>query len=892
MLFSLTGWVQGAFLPSRASKRRGGFGERLELLEPRQLLTVTLNPITANDLPAGKVEYVPLTASDDTQSPISFSVQSSDPSVTSEVVTGGRSLKLNISGVDATSQPFTGDLTFRLFEDLAPTTTSRIINLVNSGFYNGLIFHRVIGSFVAQGGDPTGTGTGGSGVTLDDEFNKGLTFTSTGLLAMANAGDDTGDSQFFITDTELPLSALPQHLNFQHSIFGILTSGFDTFKKLINTPTDASNRPTNNETINSAQVFTDTQNGVARISAPEGFVGSAGITVTATDTLGGNAVRSFNANVVADTVNDRAFLGTVTNQTTTTGTPVTFNVQGTDLENDALTFVVKDPTVFSESVTDAPPQNVTASIVVTQGTATTPTSAAITLTPAVGFNGTINLLLGVRDQTNRSVLSNGTAGPVDAKSNFDTQKFTLTVNPPSNAPASPAALALDSASDDGSSHSDGVTSVSTPVVTATATPGSTVQFLVNGTSTVPATETSSGQYSATLTRQMLQVGANSITATATSGGSTSVPSAPLSITYTPSFANLYTVPGAFGSAQQVTFTWSSRQAAFNNELGVYAVDDLQGRVNGLLPGDAGYAAAALNSSTRQILFDSGSGAGATKTISATGGQLLGYYLISNNTTAHFLSLNPTNALTGLNAFFSYKAANPDGFAHMGATTDSVTGKAQLNWEDLLFGGDRDLNDAVINVAPTASAASFAANVLRIPGSASSSVQTTFSLETALRAAGSADGAPHAAIQGELGLFIVDDNSGTIGGVAPGASNYAQTALSSAKRQVIFNSGDPLNTSRPLQITGGSLVAYYYIPGGTAASVLASNSANSATGSPVALFSLDAANPDASNHFRWFGPEGRPSDSADDTSLHLHISDKLSGNDADFDAFKVGIKFAS
>src|SRR6185369_17505590 len=114
------------------------------------------------------------------------------------------------------------------------------------GFYNGLTFHRVIQDFVAQGGDPTGTGSGGSGTTLPDEFASDLTFTSNGLLAMANAGDDTGDSQFFITDVDETLAQLPQHLNFQHTIFGILTSGFDTFRKLIGTPANQqTGAPTN-----------------------------------------------------------------------------------------------------------------------------------------------------------------------------------------------------------------------------------------------------------------------------------------------------------------------------------------------------------------------------------------------------------------------------------------------------------------------------------------------------------------------------------------------------------------------------------------------------------------------------------------------------------------------
>ena len=146
-----------------------------------------------------------------------------------------------MTGKDASNNTFSGDLTFRLFDTLAPVTVARIVTLVNQGFYNNLTFHRIIDGFVAQGGDPSGNGTGGSGTTLDDEFNSLLTFNSPGLLAMANSGDDTGDSQFFITDTDLTLAQEPQHLNFQHTIFGILVSGFDTFTKLMSTPVNSPN---------------------------------------------------------------------------------------------------------------------------------------------------------------------------------------------------------------------------------------------------------------------------------------------------------------------------------------------------------------------------------------------------------------------------------------------------------------------------------------------------------------------------------------------------------------------------------------------------------------------------------------------------------------------------
>lgn len=97
-----------------------------------------------------------------------------------------------------------GDFTAELFEDKAPKTAGNFLELVEKGFYDGVIFHRVIDDFMIQGGDPTGTGMGGPGYTIDDEFGPGLAHSSEGILSMANAGPNTGGSQFFITLVPTP----------------------------------------------------------------------------------------------------------------------------------------------------------------------------------------------------------------------------------------------------------------------------------------------------------------------------------------------------------------------------------------------------------------------------------------------------------------------------------------------------------------------------------------------------------------------------------------------------------------------------------------------------------------------------------------------------------------
>jgi len=110
-----------------------------------------------------------------------------------------------------------GDITIELFEDKAPITTSNFIKLAESGFYDGVIFHRVIPDFMIQGGDPTGTGMGGPGYKIEDEFHPDLKHNKSGILSMANSGPNTGGSQFFITVAETPW------LDGKHAVFGQVT---------------------------------------------------------------------------------------------------------------------------------------------------------------------------------------------------------------------------------------------------------------------------------------------------------------------------------------------------------------------------------------------------------------------------------------------------------------------------------------------------------------------------------------------------------------------------------------------------------------------------------------------------------------------------------------------
>lgn len=135
-----------------------------------------------------------------------------------------------------------------MFEDKAPLTTKNFIELVEKGFYDGIIFHRVIDGFMIQGGDPTGTGMGGPGYKIKDEFGEGLKHDDEGILSMANAGPNTGGSQFFITLAPTPW------LNGHHAIFGKVVEGMDVVRLIGVVPTDFRDRPREAVTMEKVEV--------------------------------------------------------------------------------------------------------------------------------------------------------------------------------------------------------------------------------------------------------------------------------------------------------------------------------------------------------------------------------------------------------------------------------------------------------------------------------------------------------------------------------------------------------------------------------------------------------------------------------------------------------------
>jgi cyclophilin family peptidyl-prolyl cis-trans isomerase len=817
----------------------------IEELEAREV-PATLAPISDFTTPNTKALYVPLTVTGAVGT-VTYTATSTNPQVQAQVVAGGTTIKMTVSGTDSGGNAFTGDLTFRLFDTLSPATTARIVTLVNQGFYNGLTFHRIIDGFMAQGGDPSGNGTGGTGTEFDDEYNTLLTFNSPGLLAMAKSGDDTNDSQFFITDIDLSLAQQPQHLNFNHTIFGQLVAGFDTFSKLIQTPVDGNDKPLSTVTITSAAVVANDPNGVLRITAPANFTGTASVTVSPSDGGPSSTGDSFDVTFVADVTNEPPFLGAVPDQTTAVGTAVTFPVSSTDLEGDAV--------VYSVKATNAGGQTVDVKAQIDQ------VNKKITVTPPDGFAGTLNLTVGVEAAA-------GANGVPD-----DTQVVTLTVT---------GSFDLDAASDTGVLNNDNVTGSAAPTFTILAPAGQTVNVTVNGSSAGTATPTGvAGQYRITLPANLLRVGANTIAGTA---GATAL--TPLTVTYAPSLKNLYVVPGAPGAPQQVTFTFTSARSAVQSEFGFFKVDNATGAIGALQPNSPGYFAAAM--ARKQVVFAKGTAVGTTKNVSLNGGDVVVLYIVSGSTSADLLSKNPSNARTGSAvAFFSLTGANPDNVAHVASADDPLASQAVYGFEDITGGGDRDYNDVVVSVRAAGTTPS---STLQVPVATGRSVSMTGELKTAKKSPTDPGSTKSG---GEIGYFLVDNAAGAIGNLTPGSAGYVAAALAADRVRVLFANGAAVNSVTTQTVAGGQFLVFYYVPNGTAAQVLSGNPTNSPTGSKVAFFSVPTANPDGKVHARSFQPERvtRAAPGANDPTW-VHMMGKMNGGDADFDDVVFTVRFGS
>lgn len=396
---------------------------RLEDLEGRAL-PATLLPIGDVTVPQYLGHQVPLdggAGNDQT-----YTVTSDNPLITASVAQGPfMTVNVTHASSGAGDPAFAGTLTFQLFSDLTPTTVNRITTLVNQGFYTGKNFHRIASGFpgpndyIVQGGSVNGNGTGEvsqPGFPFADEFVQQLAFTGTGQLAMANAGDDTNSSQYFIT------TGSPRFLDFQHTIFGQLVSGQQTLQQMTQVAKGADGTtPVSPILISSVTLSNTNPDGVVHINANKAAAGqTAHVTVTATDPNDSSTVsRTFTVTTAPNPINERPFLNPVQNQVVGKNQTSVFQLTATDpngpIPGEVLTYKVAGGKTTGSNPTFTPVQNV-------KEQPTVDANGVVTIRPNDGFTGVINLLVGVRNQVIHLPNTN-----IDAVDNYDTQAITLTV---------------------------------------------------------------------------------------------------------------------------------------------------------------------------------------------------------------------------------------------------------------------------------------------------------------------------------------------------------------------------------------------------------------------------------------------------------------------------------
>lgn len=317
--------------------------------------------------------------------------------------------------------------------------------------------------------------------------------------------------------------------------------------------------------------------------------------------------------------------------------------------------------------------------------------------------------------------------------------------------------------------------------------------------------------------------------------------------------DILTVTGTAGSQVTMHFEFHSRQSVLWNEIGVYSVDDDRGRVGDLLPGDAGYEAAAL--ATAQTVFSAGQFEGAEKDLTFTAGKRVAFYLIQNNTLENWQLTNPSNRMRfGNQAFFSIDIVNRDRIDHV--RVQKFGNRLQrLSFEDGFGGGDKDFNDAVIDVSFTSQ------DMSQAIGMTGQSVPTRFKYVSS-----------NTSLKNEVGFFVVDDATGKIGALKPTDDGYAQAAIQRA--QVLFRRTARPGAVRPnIQLPGSGFFGLYLIQNGNAASFLRRNPDNSLDRrGPLAFFSFEAANPDGVSHIKWL------------SATKFAFEDERFGGDKDFNDF--------
>ncbi len=461
--------------------------------------TPTFDALGPQNVRIGSPLHLVIDAYDPDGNVLTTTVTVEDPSlIEATVITGNRSLRLDMEGFD--------DMVFELFEQRAPVPAGRVADLAESGFYDGIIFHRVVNGFVIQAGDPTGTGTSGSALgVFDDQFHPDLQHNRDGILSFAKTSDDTNNSQFFVTERDT------RHLDFNHSIFGQLVEGEDVREAISNMQTNppasqGGGAPTTPIRIDNATVFTDTENSVVMLKALGG-TGTTNVTITVTDPDGNTHSEVVPVTVIADTgqsTNSQPFLNAITSPiTAAVDTPATLQLSSVDVEG--------DPVVYGTTVLTTQSGGPVA-------TASVDSSGLVTVTPTTGFTGTVDVRVQVAAQTSAS----GDDRQV-VQFNFVDGQLTP-----------PTGLELSAASDSGSSNTDNVTNAGSLTFNVTGVEsGDTVEIINTDGGAVIGTAVATGTSLELTTNNIAALGDGDyvLAARRSNGASSSTNSSTLTVTY-------------------------------------------------------------------------------------------------------------------------------------------------------------------------------------------------------------------------------------------------------------------------------------------------------------------------------------------------------------------------
>ncbi|MEM8911655.1 MAG: peptidylprolyl isomerase [Planctomycetota bacterium] len=347
----------------------------------------TIAAIEPTTVELGNPLHLAIDGADADGGPLRVDVAIADPAILeATVLEGNRSWRLEVDGYD--------DLLFELFEQRAPRPTARIIELTEAGFYDGILFHRIIDGFVLQGGDPDGDGTGGSDLgNFDDQFHSDLQHSSAGVLSFAKAFDDGNDSQFFVTDTATPF------LDFNHSVFGVQVEGSAARVAMSEVAVDADDKPLQDVRISRATIVEDEENSVIMLRALSD-TGTTEVTVTITDEDDNSTSETFVVTLDTDGYNQQPFLAEPSQFGVPTAIPsgieTQFQLMSEDIEGDAVRYLLAEDTANSVGSVDV-------------------ATGVVSLTPNQDYEGSLTTFVGVAPE----VSFNNT--------DFDSQALSVTV---------------------------------------------------------------------------------------------------------------------------------------------------------------------------------------------------------------------------------------------------------------------------------------------------------------------------------------------------------------------------------------------------------------------------------------------------------------------------------